>query len=182
MPILNSGGAEGADTLFGEQAKLVDHEVRHYAFKGMKSNCNVDDLIILSAKELKEADEYLKWANTRLKRKFPTQSTYVDNLLRRNFHQIKDTHAVYAIASLKNKMIEGGTAWAVEMAKIRYVPIIYLFDLNENRWNVYLYSASSFEYVLEENMIKPMGFSVYTGIGSRKITKKGKEAIGRLYA
>ena len=179
MSILNSGGAEGADAEFGKQAKLIGHEVRHYVFRGMKSEC--DDLVVLNANELKEADEYLKWANIKLKRKFPTQSTYVDNLLRRNFHQIKDTYVVYAVAPLKNKMVEGGTAWGVELAKIRNVSIIYLFNLNENKWNQWSYAANCWDYILEIDMFKPNVFSVYTGIGSRKLTQKGEDAIRQLF-
>jgi hypothetical protein len=180
MAILNSGGADGADTVFGECAEQVGHEVRHYAFDGMKTKWGCY-LKVLTDEQLHEADPFLKKANFTLKRKFPCSSVYVDNLLRRNYFQIKDTRAVYAAAPL-GKVVEGGTGWAVQMAIDQYVMLIYLFDLKTNKWMQW--GGNKFHEILSIDMIRPVDLTsaVYTGIGSRKLTSHGELAIRGLYA
>ncbi len=97
--ICNSGGAEGADSLFGKCAHEIDHVVRHYAFPGMKSTCS--KLIVLEIDELLEADQYIELANETLHRRFPSNNPYINNLLRRNYWQIRDTRAVFAVAFIR---------------------------------------------------------------------------------
>ncbi len=181
--ILNSGGAIGADTLFGECAERVGHEVRHYAFEGMKTEWGCH-LKTLNAANLYQADEYLVQANKTLKRHFPTRSEYVNNLLRRNYYQIKDTKIIYVVAPLAddNKIVQGGTGWAVQMAVDRMVLLIYLFDLKSNKWYEYFHAGNIFEYILFVDIIKPVDLQcVYTGIGSRELNSDGKKAIKELY-
>jgi len=179
MSILNSGGADGADSVFGECAKLIGHEVRHYAFQGMQSKCS--DLKILNPGELYQADQFLDNANVTLKRRFPGRSEYVNNLLRRDYWQVKDTKAVFAVAPLEKNMVKGGTGWAVQMAIDLRVPTLYLFDLNTDNWHQWFYSLNAWEIVLGLDIIRPDHFSVYTGIGSRDLTKQGEWAIEWLY-
>ncbi len=146
MPaILNSGGAIGADTIFGDCARQIGHGVCHYGFQGMKSEwgCYVK---LLSSVELYQANEPLTQANKTLHRHFPTRAEYVNNLLRRNYYQIKDSRFVYAVAPLNddNKTVQGGTGWAVQMAVDRMIMIIFLFDLKSNKWHQYFRLRESF--------------------------------------
>ena len=179
MSVCNSGGADGADATFGLYAKQIKHQVNHFAFRGMKSKC--EDIVLLDPINLRIADPYLLQANKTLKRQFPCRSEYVNNLLRRNYWQVRDTNAVFAAAPLNNNMVEGGTAWAVQMALDMHVPILYIFDLTTNKWHQWLYSMGKWEYLLPNEVFKPDNFSVYTGIGSRELTFEGYDAIKWLY-
>ena len=184
-PTLNSGGAEGADRLFGELAHKAGHIVRHYSFGGHDTKC-FSGIVILSDEQCREADPFLIQANKTLKRTFPSGSDYVNFLLRRNYWQIKDTKAVFAVAPLErtkrpsyyNTVVKGGTAWAVQMAIDMKINPIFLFDLNTNKWHKWHESS----WISEGDfIIKPRFFNVYTGIGSRRLTTKGHLAIYGLY-
>ena len=99
-----SGGAVGADTTFGNCAESVGHTVVHYVFHGMRTKCK-NGLIFVEQENLLKADPYLKQANKILKRRFPTSSGYVNNLLRRNYYQVKETKRVYAVSSISDGLV-----------------------------------------------------------------------------
>jgi len=184
MAILQSGGAIGADSMFGVYAKEVGHQVKHFIFKGYNFRIWTDEFVTLSDEELIAADPYVKLANMSLKRRFPTTSNYTNNLLRRNYYQTKDSKVVYAVASLDGSQVSGGTAWAVQMAIDGYIMLIYLFDMKTNQWYQYFYAGRVFELVLSLDLIRPIHLgagTVYTGIGSRNLTPAGEQAIEDLY-
>ena len=81
-----SGGADGADVVWGMAAEAAGHEVVHWSFAGHKSSANY--LSELNDTQLRVADHYLELANKSLQRKWPTTNPVVNNLLRRNFYQI----------------------------------------------------------------------------------------------
>lgn len=177
-----SGGTEGADTVFGEEAVRVGHEVYHFSFLDHHAaESNKEGIYRLSPLQLKEADPFLLKANKTLKRRFPTSHVYIDNLLRRNYWQIRTTERVYAVASFgadTNKIVVGGTAWAVQMAIDKGVSEIYLFDqIQRNCW--FMWYENGFEYIHEAEVPFPHGR--YTGIGSRELNETGISAIKSLY-
>ncbi len=182
--ILFSGGAEGADSLFGECAEKIGHKVVHFGFEGMKlpSKIKEDNVCYLNDVMLKEADVYLKRANLKLERSFPTKTYYTNNLLRRNYFQVKKSMSVYAVAALdlEKNIVLGGTGWAVQMAVDIKIPEVYVFDLKTSKWFYYEYVEGKFHKMIDRP-IKPTGY--YTGIGSRpqNLTVEGIEAIRKLY-
>ena len=181
--ICKSGGATGADNVFGRCAEAVDHDVWHYTFDDHDARCNSGILKVLTPTELQQADTFLLRANKSLNRTFPAQSEFVNNLLRRDYWQVRETYAVYAVAKLDDQhhMPQGGTAWAVQMAVDLRVPNIFLFDQISNHWHQYLYSLHGWEILLPIDVIKPKLQSIYTGIGTRNLTAKGYTAIEQLY-
>ena len=94
------------------------------------------------------------------------------HLLARNWMQVKNSDAIYAIGEIKNNIVAGGTGWAVQMA-IDNNKQVYVFDQNKNNW---YYWNGKFEYcntpVLVEN---------YAGIGTRDINENGIKAIINVY-
>lgn len=184
MNICYSGGAEGADTLFGKLAEEAGHFVIHYSFAGHKNR--VGNVKILDDAALRVADPYLKQANKVLKRTFPTKSEHTNNLLRRNFWQIFETDCVYAVAGIDpNGNVYGGTAWAVTMAILLNRPV-YVFDQEKGVWfidssfqNSVIHWETLEEATSAKTPRKPSGS--YTGIGSRNLNAKGIQAIERLY-
>lgn len=166
-----SGGAEGSDTFWGNESKKIGHSVIHFSFVGHN---NSKDTIIISQSDLELADPYLLKANETLKRRFPPQNQFVANLLRRNWYQVKDSDAVYAIGFLNHGYVKGGTAWAIQMFIDQYNDIgtipCYIFHQTMNQW----YQRIDGEWI-STNPPKPSG--VWTGIGSRDLQDNGKRAI-----
>jgi hypothetical protein len=179
----NSGGAQGSDTYFGAMAHRVGHTVKHYTFPGHECYGNPRDHQSLSSKELAEADPYLHEANKTLKRQFPTRYDYVNQLLQRNWWEIKDAEAVYAIADLDTRQpdtVLGGTGWAVQM---------FVDKMGHNAETLPLWIFSpSFRIWMQ---YKPGGFQscskpprpegIYAGIGTRQLTQFALRAIEKLY-
>lgn len=163
-----SGGAEGADTMWGDNATKFGYDVVHFSFIGHKTSHSV---IRLTEKELSEADELLKLANKRLKRNYPSRSQYVNNLLRRNFYQIKFSNACYAIAPIVANQVQGGTAWATEMFSLTRNGPVYVFDETQNAW------FQRFGDIFEKCDIPTSPTVDFTGIGSRNVSKLAENAI-----
>jgi len=182
--ICYSGGSKGADVTFGDCAAARGDRVVHYSFAG-HDVCPPEHRRILSELELHEADPQLKRANRMLRRRYPTRAPYVNNLLRRNWYQVRNTDRVYAVSYLDERgLVKSGTGWAVTMAALNGVKEIYLFDQDVGEW-YYLVSVDEQDRsmvweMLEEPPPKPLGR--YTGIGSHDITFRGIEKIRALYA
>ena len=185
--ICHSGGAQGADSYFAYMcAELKTARCIAHTFKGHRVNeingwtvdelYNPEDIIVHSQEELAIADSYLKIANKHINRQFPTKSEFVNNLLRRNYYQVKDTQGIFAISSFDEKgKVKGGTAWAVYMA-IDMGKLVYVFDQVQNQWFIVCYEKK--KWIKTE---APILTEVFTGIGTREINEKGRMAVDRLF-
>jgi hypothetical protein len=176
--ICYSGGALGADTLFGECAKKAGHKVIHFHFEQRKAD--LPNHFILDDYALKEADYAIQRANETLKRgTFPYSKPYVNNLIRRNFYQVVDSTSLYAAARISNGQVVGGTGWAVQMYLDAGKQYAFVFDMHTNEW----YHRNGTEWKLipkhRISMYAPVG--KYAGIGSRELTPEGIAAIKALY-
>lgn len=166
-----SGGAAGADRLFGLLASEYGHEQIHFSFIGHKSHVDKNTVLELPIEFLTspEIKEKLKIANKTLQRSVP-KFGYVYNLLARNSFQIYNTERVYTIGKLSSpSMLDGGTAWAVQMYIDMDVPHeIYHYDINDNK--IYSYDDVLKYFVEVETVPKPYG--KWTGIGSRTASEE----------
>jgi hypothetical protein len=182
-----SGGAKGADTVFAQCAWAAGHLVSNMSFKGHYCSKNP---CILDQNKLNEADPVLKQVNTILKRTFPSGNLYVDNLLRRNRFQVQGVNRVYAVTSLDGNGIPfGGTAWAVLVAlDHEKMKEVYVYDMKVNHWVKFcgfvinpqtFYPAFAWRPISYDSVSRPDG--IYTGIGSRELSKDGENAIRDLY-
>ena len=167
----HSGGALGSDTqwdIIGKMFGMVNN--KHYYFEGYKTP-NGNTAIPINLKN--EADEKLKAANKTLGRRFPTSNEYVNNLLRRNWWQVKNSDAIFAISSITDNKVDGGTGWAVHMAIAENKPV-YVFDQNKNKW----FTWNNNKFVEVDTPVLTKNFA---GIGTRKINENGKQAIRDVY-
>lgn len=175
-----SGGAIGADTAWGYAALRAGHKVIHYTFAG--HTAAVANTVRLSDAEMLEADPALVAANRALKRRFPSGSNFVNNLLRRNFWQIRDTERVYAVAHLQgDRFVAGGTAWAIEMylQRASAVPECYIFNTGQGCWFRWDAAAHMF---LTIGGKPPVPHGRYTGIGTRDLDGHAGRAIQDVFA
>lgn len=166
-----SGGAAGADRLFGLWASLNGHSEIHLSFNKHKYHVPDDTVLELPQNILsdKSVQDKLKIANKTLQRKVPEVGTYVYNLLARNAFQVIVTERVYALAKIvAPDQIDGGTAWATQMfIDNSESPEIYVYNLLDNK--PYIYDVN--EKIYKEVSSVPFPHGKWTGIGSRSATK-----------
>ena len=172
-----SGGAAGADRLFGLWALENKQYQIHFSFKGHKAHVP-DDTVIELPNELLTSEDVrnkLKKANASLGRSVP-KFGYVYNLLARNSYQVYCTERVYTIGTLVSPtQLDGGTAWAVQM----YLDQddsnkeIYHYDINDKK--IYSYDNSTKQSVEVQSVPKPHGR--WTGIGTRRATEDDLRAF-----
>lgn len=173
---LFSGGANGSDTYWQNLGAKFGVHVKAFSFKahGRRNSARV----VLDDEQLKQADDFLHKANKTLKRHFPTSKSFVNNLLRRNWYQVKDTNGVFAVGRLgaTRSTVEGGTGWAVQMAVDAKKPV-YVFDTVSSSWHRYEYSKKKFISCINA----PRLTFNFTGIGTRALPENGKAAIETIF-
>ncbi len=172
-----SGGADGADTAWGKAAKRAGHGLRHMTFAGHKGSRDAD-AFILDKDELESADETMSAVNERvLHRSFPCHSTFVTNLVRRNYFQVVNTTSVYVVAGIDGNTVFGGTAWAVEAFKMLNPDSeeVYVFDQDQKQW----FQWKGMGWSKIDKPPRPTGW--WTGIGSRVLNEAGQEAVDGVF-
>ena len=162
-----SGGAEGADRLFGIWASENGFTEIHFSFKKHKYHVHKDSVLEIPDNILQEdfVIHKLKTANKSLGRSIPKKGSYTYNLLARNSFQVLLTERVYCISTLESPTkVSGGTAWAVQMYLDEYEnPEIYGYD--PIRHEAYKYCNIKKEFIVVDTVPAPYGN--WTGIGSR---------------
>ena len=173
---LFSGGASGSDMFWQNLGSKFGVRVKAFSFEGHGRRNNAR--VVLSDEQLKQADEYLLKANRTLKRHFPTSKPFVNNLLRRNWYQVKDTNGVFAVGRLSasRTTVEGGTGWAVQMAVDGKKPV-YVFDILGSSWQRYDYEKKKFLCC----KTAPRLSLNFTAIGTRTLPENGKVAIEKIF-
>jgi hypothetical protein len=167
-----SGGAKGADLLWGENAILNDQDCIHWSFEGHKKPSN--NFIILPENVLTMADQACKRANLTLDRRFPPRNHDVASLLRRNWFQVVKAGSCYAISKLENGKVAGGTAWAVQMFIDKFngeACRAFVFCQTLEAWHEWNGKA------FVEINTPPLPQGRWAGIGSRDLLQSGEQAI-----
>lgn len=173
-----SGGAEGADLQWGMCAGLLGHQVIHWSFEGHNTRAPIGEVVRLNDDQLAESADLIKLASVPLK-KHPPKQPFVKRLIQRNYFQIAWSDSVYAIAPIKDGVVQGGTAWAVYMFLSRTdidAPPVYVYDQTRTSW--YLFDHETKDWEAIESPPQPRG--IWAGIGTRDLDQNGKNAIRTL--
>ena len=157
----HSGGAIGSDTVWGELSGQYGAVSEHYWHGKRTENGNHE----ITEEEFEEGKEHVLEANKTLHRQ---PNKYMD-LLARNYSQVKNADEIFAIGHFKNKVVDGGTGWAVQMA-MDVGKIVNFYDQDRDVWGRYCNGKwkRSDTPVLTKN---------FAGIGTRKLNDKGWMAI-----
>ena len=173
--ICHSGGCAGSDMEWENEGNKYGIKTIAYSFNGHTQYGK--NRVILTIKELEEGFEAVLKANLTMKRYPQGQSTYVKNLLARNWFQVKNSEAVFAIGKfVSDKLVSGGTGWAVQMAIDNKKPV-FLFDQINKKWNKFNYELGKFEVMVDI----PRLTENFAGVGTREITEDGKNAIKEIF-
>ena len=178
---LTSGDAKGADAAWTTAAYefgIIDK--RNYTAKSYTE---------LSEQEKAEADsEYIKAAQA-LKKSLASKDTYSGKLVRRDWLQVKNADAVFAVSRILqpnavgergyvnttgHEVVDGGTGYAVQMAINNNKPV-HVFDQNRNQW----FTWDGSKFVAEET---PTLTRRFAGVGTRNLSEEGKAAIRSVFS
>lgn len=178
-----SGGAKGSDAQWGMNAGRDGQSVIHWSFADHKHFVAECEVVRLSEEQLEVADPFLRQAAKGKKSSYPgSRSHKVKSLLRRNYYQVAWSERLYAVAEIKNGIVQGGTGWAVQMfldihaKKAQLEPLeAFVYDQVAEQW---------FQYIggwrpLSDPPPKPQG--IWAGIGTRDLNDAGKWAIRSLF-
>ena len=179
--ILHSGGAKGADTVWGQIGEQYGVKANHY-YSGEKTpNGNME----ISEQDKVEGQQKVTIAARQMGRIEPTQQVR-NELLIRDWAQVKYADAIFAVTTMlsvgsemnygklaKIRQGKGGTGYAIQMAINEGKPV-YVYDQVRERWfkNINGVWSSSDIPTLTKN---------FAGIGTREINEKGIQAIKDIY-
>lgn len=172
--ICHSGGCPGSDMKWENEGDKYGVKTIAYSFGGHKQEGKNRE--ILSTEQLNEGFEHVLIANKVIKRYPQGQARYIQNLLARNWFQVKNAEAIFAVGKfLDDKRVSGGTGWAVQMAVDSKKPV-YVFDQVNNTWFFFNYEHGIFWPYhtipkLTEN---------FAGVGTRDINDNGVLAIEKI--
>jgi hypothetical protein len=165
----HSGGAKGSDTAWdriGRTFGVTNH--KHYWHGTLNPLSKPEDEV--NDADFAEGKEKVMLANQTLKRK---PEKYMD-LLARNWMQVKNSDAVFAIGKLTSLTeVKGGTGWAVQMAIDAGKPV-NVFDQEKGQW--FKWDGNKFVWQGTPTLTKN-----FAGIGTRELTPSGEVAIKNVY-
>ena len=180
-----SGGAKGSDIAWEIVGKKYGVKTTSFSFK--EHNSLSSNRMILSDEELLEGWERVLVSAKKMNRYIENTSPYVRKLLSRNWFQVKNSDAIFAIGTIvypnkkgskqTNKtnipVVDGGTGYAVHMA-MEVGKLIFVFEQNLNKW--FKWENDNFIEIEEPILTKN-----FAGIGTRELTDNGINAIKSIY-
>lgn len=189
---LHSGGAKGADFIWGSIGARYGVEGKHYFDAADVESKKPPYANTPITNEDRTTGERKAYRAGRIMGRLKDNAKKVsDPLLIRDWNQVKDADMVVAIAEKFNmpgdklsdnptddrtalqRQVSGGTGWAVQMAISEGKPV-YVFNQADGKW--YMNFMGAWQYaeapVLTEN---------FAGIGTRKINDSGIAAIRDCY-
>ncbi len=171
--ILYSGGAKGAETIFGRNAERVGIQVVNFSFNGHQVEYN-NGLRVLTTEELQRKDVSLTYVSQLLNRKF-SNAPLMRKVLQTIMYQIENGMEVFVVGAIQtDNTVKGGTGWGVEFAKICNKPI-FVFDQTRDVWHTW--DKNTWRSCPDPKISQ----THFTGTGTRFIEANGEKAIQELF-
>ena len=163
----HTGGAYGADSIWADMLRLYGVDNKHYRpvkdmpTKRLKDLSAKKDEVVSITKEEQDAGKAL---NTKL-------GNSVHDLNNRNFVQILNADAVFAVAPIKDGKVQGGTGSATRMAS-ELGKQVYVLDTETVQWM----KEVGGNYVVMDELPKfPINFAAVGTRGIESYPKKNKD-------
>jgi len=170
---LLSGGAQGAESLFGQCAEQWGiHEI-NYSFEGHEP-ARSQNLVRLTESELTQgevSDVYLK---AQMHRKYPATPLF-RKVLQSIWHQVNTAGEVFVVGTIQeDATVRGGTGWAAELARHWHKPV-HVYDQEKKAW--FDWRDGGWTAVPEPVITRTR----FAGTGTRFLTEEGRAAIRSLF-
>ena len=168
-----SGGANGAESAFGEAAERWGLDEINFSFAGHETTRR-RGVVELTEAELERGSVSEAYIQAQLHRSFPETKTF-QRLLKSIWHQVSTAGEVFVIGEiLDDDTVKGGTGWGAELAKHLNKPL-HVYNQTKNAWfRWYGYGWTP----VDAPRIRRMRF---TGAGTRFLSESGRQAIDDLF-
>jgi len=174
--ILFSGGAPGAEAVFGENAERCKIEEVNYTFAG-HSTVRERGIRVLNHVELKDGDVSLEYVSKLMSRRY-TESPILRKIFQSIWYQVNSGSQIFVVGEiLEDNTVKGGTGWGAELAKICNKPL-FVFDQKRDAW--FRWNQKNWEQCSEERL-PTITAERFTGTGTRYMEENGKAAIKALF-
>jgi hypothetical protein len=170
---LLSGGAPGAEEVFGECAETWGLQEINFSFEGHQA-VRARGLVRLTCNELAQGHVSDVYINAKMHRSYPNTPLF-RKVLQSIWHQVNTSGEVFVVGVIQaDGTVRGGTGWAPELAKHWRKPV-HVFDQEKNVW----YAWSSGKWAEEEEPV--IARTRFTGTGTRFLSEQGRAAIKALF-
>ena len=181
-----SGGALGTDSVAEFAARKLGMNLE---IKIPPDHDRARTVTPLTPHDLDEANPHVERAAKMLRRPFffSAIDSYKNNLLRRNFHIVREAEDVYAFGRFETlvqpKTLKRGTGWSVQLAielckETGKSPMIYVYDVYHQAWFecVFFNDGEGPDHFSQRIYKKPYLMTQSAVVGCRDIEDKtGKE-------
>ena len=172
--ILYSGGANGAEQVFGEMAEKYGLDEVNYSFEGHQLALT-RGVRMLTQEELNLKDVSMTYVSRLMHRDY-SRAPLFRKVLQTICWQVSSGHEVYVVGSiLDDGTVKGGTGWGAEFAKLCNKPL-YVFDQVKDGW--FFWNKEQWERCDEPTITH----SHFAGTGTRFLEENGRKAIAVLFA
>jgi KaiC/GvpD/RAD55 family RecA-like ATPase len=171
---LVSGGARGAEAVFGKNAERWGVKETHYSFDGHPFLERERGVIVLDELELAKGDFSLVYASHRLGRPL-SEIPNIRRILQTAWHQITAASEVFVVGAIQeNGTVRGGTGWGAELARLWSKPVC-VFDQVRGGW--WRWDATTWR----KDPAPVIERVQFAGIGTTNLTGEGTKAIEELF-
>ncbi|MFW5792617.1 MAG: hypothetical protein ACOCVU_08110 [Desulfohalobiaceae bacterium] len=171
--ILYSGGARGAEALFGSLAERYGLQEVNYSFEGHRLERS-RGVRVLTSEELVEKDVSISYVSRIMHRSF-SRAPIFRKVLQSICWQVASGHQVFVVGEiLEDDTVKGGTGWGAEYAKICNKPL-YVFDQARDGW----FSWDREQWAPAAPPL--ITHRHFTGTGTRFLEENGTKAISGLF-
>ena len=167
-----SGGAPGAEAVFGEAAERFGVTEMNFTFDGHKQ-VRERGRHMLAERELAAGDVSLVYVSKRLNRTY-SEGTMIRRVLQSLWHQVSRAQQVFVVGTiLDDGTVTGGTGWSVELARMWHKDL-WVYDQEKESW----FHWTGERWVAGVAVIESPHFC---GTGTRYLTEAGARAVNALY-
>ena len=169
---LYSGGHQGAEAEFGQQAEQWGMGEVTFSYEGHAISRD-RGLVLLGPEEMKRGDISMEIVCMRMNRTYSKVDS-IRRVMQVLFHMVNHGYQVFAVGWIQpNDTVKGGTGWAVELAKLFNRPLS-VFDQERQAWFTWENNAWVESLPLIES-------KTFVGTGTRHLSDAGRRAIGDLF-
>ena len=172
--ILFSGGAAGAEAMFGACAERHGIEEVNFTFDGHNAERG-RGVRVLNHEELRSGDVSLAYVSRLMNRRY-TEAATIRKVLQTLWYQVNAGQEIYVVGTiLPDQTVRGGTGWGAEFAKLCNKPL-YVFDQDQDGW--FAWDGETWTAMPSGPVISHPHF---TGTGTRTLKANGRRAIEHLF-
>lgn len=167
-----SGGAMGAETLFGEIASQFGLREINFTYAGQQLK-RMENVVVLSPQELATGSTSLAYVSKVLRRDWE-RNLQLRSVLQVLWHIVSHAEQLFIIGIIQpDNTVHGGTGWSVELAK-RWQKPVWVYDQDMEKWMTW----DGSQWVPDIPVINKKNIA---GSGTRFVTQGARTAILELF-